>query len=306
MVPDGAGGLVEQSIRKPVWFDPIANGGTPMCKAAGEAHRVLQGWIAEHPDSFPPTCIHITDGEATDGNPTDRLNALKSLSTSDGNAMLFNIHLSANPNAKPVLFPDSPDDLPDTYSKMLFETASPLTPSMRALAREHGFDTSEDSRCFVLNADLVLLVQAIDIGTRPSNVQMEGPSQETEAVVAEEEKPEEPATTSEAEEADDAKPEEPATTSEAEEANDEKPEEPATTSEAEEKDDEKPEEPATTSEAEEADDEKPEEPATTSEAEEADDAKPEEPATTSEAEEADAEKPEEPEVAWSGSDQEPR
>jgi hypothetical protein len=289
MVPDGAGGLVEQSIRKPVWFDPIANGGTPMCKAAGEAHRVLQGWIAEHPDSFPPTCIHITDGEATDGNPTDRLNALKSLSTSDGNAMLFNIHLSANPNAKPVLFPDSPDDLPDTYSKMLFETASPLTPSMRALAREHGFDTSEDSRCFVLNADLVLLVQAIDIGTRPSNVQMEGPSQETEAVVAEEEKPEEPATTSEAEE-----------------ANDEKPEEPATTSEAEEKDDEKPEEPATTSEAEEADDEKPEEPATTSEAEEADDAKPEEPATTSEAEEADAEKPEEPEVAWSGSDQEPR
>ena len=301
MVPDGAGGLVEQSIRKPVWFDPIANGGTPMCKAAGEAQRVLEGWIAEHPDSFPPTCIHITDGEATDGNPTDRLIALKSLSTSDGNAMLFNIHLSANPKATPVLFPDSPDDLPDEYSKMLFETASPLTPSMRALAREHGFDTSEDSRCFVLNADLVLLVQAIDIGTRPSNVQMEGP-QETEAVAAEET----PDTTSEAEETDDEKPEEPDTTSEAEEADDEKPEEPDTTSEAEEADDEKAEEPDTTSEAEEADDEKPEEPDTTSEAEEADDEQPEESDTTSEAEEADDEEPEETELAWSGSDQEPR
>ncbi len=36
-VPDGAGGLVEQLIRIPVWFDPVANGGTPMCHAAEDA-----------------------------------------------------------------------------------------------------------------------------------------------------------------------------------------------------------------------------------------------------------------------------
>ena len=179
-VPDGAGGIVEQSVRIPVWFEPVAEGGTPMCRAAGEAKRILEGWIDEHPDSFPPTVIHITDGESTDGNPTSRLQELTDLSTSDGSVMLFNIHLSAKKNAEPVSFSDSPDDLPDAYSKMLFETASPLTPTMRALAKEHGFETSEDSHCFVLNGDLVLLVQAIDIGTRPSNVQMEGASGESE------------------------------------------------------------------------------------------------------------------------------
>ncbi len=179
-VPDGAGGIVEQSVRIPVWFEPVAEGGTPMCRAAGEAKRILEGWIDEHPDSFPPTVIHITDGESTDGNPTSRLQGLTDLSTSDGSVMLFNIHLSAKKNAEPVSFSDSPDDLPDAYSKMLFETASPLTPTMRALAKEHGFETSEDSHCFVLNGDLVLLVQAIDIGTRPSNVQMEGASGEPE------------------------------------------------------------------------------------------------------------------------------
>ncbi len=206
-VSDGAGGLVEQSIRIPVWFDPVAKGGTPMCRAAEEAKRVLESWIADHPDSFPPIVIHITDGESTDGNPTDRLNSLTSLSTSDGNVMLFNIHLSANPNATPVSFSDSPDNLPDEYSKMLFETASPLTPAMGGLAREHGFETSESSRCFVLNADLVLLVQAIDIGTRPSNVQMEGPSRQ----VATDElgEPEESDVVSDDEAADDEKPEEP-------------------------------------------------------------------------------------------------
>ncbi len=41
---------------------------------------------------------------------------------------------------------------------------------MRALSKEHGFSPSQDARAFVLNADMVLLVQAIDIGTRPANL----------------------------------------------------------------------------------------------------------------------------------------
>ncbi len=169
-IPDGAGGVTDQTIRFPVWFDPVADGGTPMCRAAGEAARILQEWLTAHPDCFPPIVIHITDGEATDGDPTERIRALTNLSSSDGNVMLFNIHLSANPDANSVTFPDSADDLPDDYSKMLFETSSPLTPTMRALAREHGFNPSETARSFVLNADMVLLVQAIDIGTRPANL----------------------------------------------------------------------------------------------------------------------------------------
>jgi hypothetical protein len=169
-MPDGAGGMTEQTIRFPVWFDPIADGGTPMCRAAGEAEQILQDWLSQHPDCYPPIVIHITDGEATDGDPTERIRNLTNMSSSDGNVMLFNIHLSANPNASPISFPDSPDDLPDDYSRMLFETSSPLTPTMRALAKEHGFSPSEGARSFVLNADMVLLVQAIDIGTRPSNL----------------------------------------------------------------------------------------------------------------------------------------
>ena len=169
-IPDGAGGLVEQQVRIPVWFDPIHDGGTPMCRAVSEAERILSEWISQKPDCYPPIVIHVTDGEATDGDPRERIQSLTNLASSDGNLLLFNIHLSANPDVTPVSFPDSVDELPDDYSKLLFETASPLTPNMRALAKEHGFTTSENSRSFVLNADMVLLVQAIDIGTRPSNI----------------------------------------------------------------------------------------------------------------------------------------
>ncbi len=141
------------NIRMPVWFDAVADGGTPMCRATSQAGEIVQHWLDAHPDCFPPIVIHVTDGEATDGD-----------------VLLFNIHLSANPDAQPVCFPDSPDNLPDEYSKMLWETASPLSPTMRALAKEYGIKTTDDSRGFVLNADMVMLVQAIDIGTRPANL----------------------------------------------------------------------------------------------------------------------------------------
>jgi hypothetical protein len=58
---------------------------------------------------------------------------------------------------------------------MLFNTASPLTDAMRAIAKERGIPTTAGSRAFVLNADMVALVQAIEIGTRPSNVAMDEP-----------------------------------------------------------------------------------------------------------------------------------
>ena len=158
------------NIRMPVWFDAVADGGTPMCRATSQAAEIVQHWLDDHPDCFPPIVIHVTDGEATDGDPQTRLKQLTTLSSSDGDVLLFNIHLSANPDAKPVCFPDSPDGLPDEYSRMLWETSSPLSPTMRALAKEYGIKTSDSSRGFVLNADMVMLVQAIDIGTRPANL----------------------------------------------------------------------------------------------------------------------------------------
>jgi hypothetical protein len=67
---DGAGGLVEQKFKLPIWFDAVAKGGTPMCGALRRARSILEPWVLEHPDSFPPIVINITDGESTDGDPT--------------------------------------------------------------------------------------------------------------------------------------------------------------------------------------------------------------------------------------------
>ena len=68
---DGAGGILETSIKFPVWFEPKASGGTPMREALTRAAEELVAWCDAHPASYPPTVLHVTDGESTDGDPEE-------------------------------------------------------------------------------------------------------------------------------------------------------------------------------------------------------------------------------------------
>lgn len=168
---DGAGGILEQKIRMPIWFDPVAEGGTPMCNALSQAQSIVQRWVTQYPDGFPPVVIHITDGESTDGDPKQSMKALTDLKSSDGNVLLFNIHVSSDASSTPVAFPDSGVALPNQYAQMLFDCASPLTYNMRMFANsQHSMTLTDGARGYVFNGDMVLVIQALDIGTRPSNL----------------------------------------------------------------------------------------------------------------------------------------
>ena len=168
-IDDGAGGLVEQKVRFPIWFSPVANGGTPMSEAIKKAQKIVEGWIAEHPDSFPPIIINITDGESTDGNPGKAAEALRELQTSDGSVLFFNVHLSSS-GGSAFEFPGSEAELPDQYAKQLFNMSSPLPEHIRSAAQAEGFGVTDKSRGFVFNADIVSVIRFLDIGTRPSNL----------------------------------------------------------------------------------------------------------------------------------------
>lgn len=168
-VEDGAGGLVEQTVKFPVWFDPVAENGTPMCEALTQAHNILSGWLANHPDCFPPIVINITDGEANDGDPREPARTVMELASSDGNVLLFNLHLSSH-RATPIEFPDSDQNLPDKYAAILYEMSSKLPDHMLTAAHQEGYKVSGETRGFAFNADIVAVVKFLDIGTRPSNL----------------------------------------------------------------------------------------------------------------------------------------
>lgn len=119
--------------------------------------------------SFPPTVIHITDGESTDGDPTNTAENIKKLATNDGNVLLFNLHFSSN-RAIPISYPDNESGLPDQYAQMLFRISSTLPDHIRDAAKKESYRVSEESRGFAFNADIVELIRFVEIGTRPSNL----------------------------------------------------------------------------------------------------------------------------------------
>lgn len=168
-VEDGVGGLIEETTKFAIWFDPVANGGTPMCQALHHAHALLQPWIQSHPHSFPPIVINITDGEATDGDPRLPAEALRTLATADGNILLFNLHLSSRPGV-PVLYPENETGLPDAFAQQLFQMSSLLAPHLCEAASSAGYVVGPQSRGFVFNADIVEVIKFLDIGTRAAGL----------------------------------------------------------------------------------------------------------------------------------------
>lgn len=166
---DGAGGILEREVQFPVWFEPVARGGTPMCQAFTQAQGVVKQFLAQYPDSFPPIVINITDGEATDGDPRNVAKVLCDMKSNDGNVLLFNLHVSTQTGAA-VLYPDDPDGLADEFAKLLFSMSSELPDYMLSFAQQEGLPALPGSRGFVFNADMVSVINFLDIGTRPSNL----------------------------------------------------------------------------------------------------------------------------------------
>lgn len=168
LVSDGAGGLVEMEVTIPIWLDPKAAGGTPMAKALDLAHRIAAQWVIDHPNSFPPIVINVTDGEANGGDPGPGADRVRAVACVNGNALLFNSHLSSS-NARPASFPSDEASLADQHARQLFAMSSELPQPFAEKARSFDFVIAPGARAFVFNAGLVELIKFIDIGTQVAN-----------------------------------------------------------------------------------------------------------------------------------------
>jgi len=163
-VADGAGGWVEIPVRSPVWLHPNAEGKTPMCEALNLTKDILEKWLIDHPRGFPPTVLHLTDGESSDGDPDYIGRQIMSLRTDDGAVLLFNCHISSQRNTK-VEYPADESQLANNFARTLFHISSPLPATFLAAAAQLGVQAGPDSRGFVFNGDPSSIVQFYEIGT---------------------------------------------------------------------------------------------------------------------------------------------
>jgi len=129
---DEVGMEIEIPVQFPIWVQPLAGGGTPMCAALRQAHDLALQWAMMHPDSYPPVIINVSDGMANDGEPAEAARQLSDVSTNDGQALLFNVHIT-DINSAPISYPASENELPDRYAKKLFAMSSLIPETSRSL-----------------------------------------------------------------------------------------------------------------------------------------------------------------------------
>lgn len=171
-LPDGR--RVTTAMREKVWVQSAAEWNTPMDAAFRTVHRLLKEWCGRHKGRpcYPPTVIHITDGEATDAEP-EQLAAtatrLRSLATTDGHVLLLNIHIAGS-GSEPILFPASADELPENrYARLLFDISSPMPALYRDEIALVTGRSAVGVRGMGYNANMTDLVRMMNIGTATSN-----------------------------------------------------------------------------------------------------------------------------------------
>ena len=135
-----------------------------MCEGFSQVRSILQQWVQQHPSGFPPTVLHLTDGESSDGDPTATGQEIMSMATSDGSALLFNCHISSRRLAK-IEYPADGESLRDSFAQTLFGISSTLPENFLAAAAQLGVPAGEGSRGFVFNGDPSSVVQFYEIGT---------------------------------------------------------------------------------------------------------------------------------------------
>lgn len=171
--PDGSVKQIEKTVFE--WVEPKSVFRTPMLQAFRLAHDLLVQWIHEHPESYPPTVINITDGMATDGSPDELLdaaNSLRELHTEDGNVLVFNIHTS-NSADNSVFFPCTKSELveQDEYAALLFDMSSDLPSNYnKHISNFTKKDIVGAYTAMVVNAPISKMISLLNVGTNTNAI----------------------------------------------------------------------------------------------------------------------------------------
>ncbi len=170
IMPDGEPSL--KTIRYKQWIKPKASGETPMYEALREVRETVRKWC-DNPanmNSFPPIVFNITDGEFSDSIPEELkavCDQIKEIHTSDGNALLFNIHIAPSTHQKPLIFPTEEEiSHGNRYAQTLFDCSSEM-PSIfnRDILTARGDHATPPFRGMSYNASLGELVSILNIGS---------------------------------------------------------------------------------------------------------------------------------------------
>ena len=175
-LPDG--GQIMTVSEHNAWIEPQAVGGTPMYEAFSRVLDMVSTWCRKpaNADSYPPTVINITDGEGSDAD-SDKIREItariKTVKTSDGGVLLFNMHLCGEHDTvcPSVLFPSDKSELPDKrYARLLYDISSQMPETYNSLIAEIRPGGKPPYKGMSYNCSLSNIADVLNIGSVSINI----------------------------------------------------------------------------------------------------------------------------------------
>lgn len=170
-VSDGNGGLVEVAVQNPVYFEPVADGLTPLAEALGVVKQVFIRIKEKYPESPDSVAILVTDGMPRSEGVADAVEEANAIALAEEikamGGLIFGCHIGNGRNK--CEFPVSEDELPDDQAKFIYKVCSIVPESYKEAARKLELNVSENSRAMVTNADPTTFVKFINFGSSGTN-----------------------------------------------------------------------------------------------------------------------------------------
>ncbi len=175
-ISDGAGGLVEQEIKMPIWIEPITqDGATNMKGAFLMAKQLVEKWMQDKPQNPAPVIINISDGipyyEGKDPHicMQETIQVAKdimNLSCEDGNVLIFNAHIDNNGN-QTVKCPSEKDEVKEAGegAEFLFEITSVIPEGYKDAASKNDLTIKDGAHGCIFAANEIDLINLINFGS---------------------------------------------------------------------------------------------------------------------------------------------
>jgi hypothetical protein len=157
-----------EPFSQPIWVEPAASGNTAMTSGFTQARTALATWRKQRQPTREHLvlAVHVTDGQSTDGDPTQQIRTLANeVAAQNGKLLLTNIHLSSNGTTDAgVVFPTEAEAARfDEFGQRLFKQSSVVPETLRLKLNRMGRDIKPGARMMAFNAsvdDLAFLFEA--------------------------------------------------------------------------------------------------------------------------------------------------
>jgi hypothetical protein len=160
--PGGIGMAREESVRFPIWYEPMLGAKAPQIAAYNYCQNLVTRWL-DGGGSGVPVVVHVQSGSSVDGNPQMVIEKLFKISSPAGPPIVFQIHLAASAQVMSSLFPSNPQYLTVGSSRDLFRRCSPLPDHWIMALKEAKTPVNKGARAMLHNAKIADVIRALGL-----------------------------------------------------------------------------------------------------------------------------------------------